>query len=153
MPWLEKRIPPPVILFLTGLLMWLLSLAVPPLPVPMLVRAAVAGTLAVTGVVCGAAGALGVLRARTTIDPHHPEEASALVTTGIYLRTRNPMYLGMLIVSLAWDLYLMSWPTIVGPVLFVLYLTWFQILPEERALTERFGQAYTDYKSKVRRWL
>jgi len=153
MAWLEKRIPPPVVVILTGLLMWVVSLFAPPLPVPLLLRAVMASALAAVGIVCAGAGARGFLREGTTIDPHHPEDASSLLTTGIYSRTRNPIYLGMLVILLAWDLFLMAWPTIVGPIVFVLYITRFQILPEERALAEKFGQAYTDYKAKTRRWL
>jgi protein-S-isoprenylcysteine O-methyltransferase Ste14 len=153
MAWLELKLPPPIVTILTGLLMWVISLFVTPLPVPLLFRAVMAAALAVVGVACAVASFRRFLRAGTTIDPHHPEDASALVTTGIYARTRNPIYLGMLVVLLAWDLFLMAWPTIVGPIVFVLYITRFQIIPEERALTEKFGQAYTDYRAKVRRWL
>lgn len=153
MAWLELKLPPPVVFILSGLLMWGLSLLVAPFPVPALFRAVIALAVTAVGVVCGAAGLGKFVRARTTVDPHHPEEASSLVTTGLYTRTRNPMYLGMLVVLLAWDLFLMAWPTIVGPIIFVLYITRFQIMPEERALTEKFGQAYTDYRAKVRRWL
>jgi protein-S-isoprenylcysteine O-methyltransferase Ste14 len=153
MAWLELKLPPPIVTILTGLLMWAISLFVAPLPVPMLFRAVMALALAAAGIVCVAASFRRFMQAGTTIDPQHPEEASSLVTTGIYSKTRNPIYLGMLIVLLAWDLFLMAWPTIVGPIVFVLYITRFQILPEERALTDRFGQAYANYKTNVRRWL
>jgi protein-S-isoprenylcysteine O-methyltransferase Ste14 len=153
MAWLELKLPPPIVTILTGLLMWVISLFVVPLPVPLLFRAALAVAVGAVGVACIAASFRRFMRAGTTIDPQHPEEASALVTAGIYGRTRNPIYLGMLIVLLAWGVFLMAWPTVAGPIFFVLYITWFQILPEERALVERFGQAYADYKAAVRRWL
>jgi len=153
MAWLELKIPPPFVTILAGLLMWVISLFVAPLPVPMVFRVVLAVVLAAVGIGCIVASFRRFLRAGTTIDPHHPEDASSLITTGIYGRTRNPIYLGMLTILVAWALFLMVWPTIVGPIVFVIYITRFQILPEERSLAEHFGQAYTDYKATVRRWL
>jgi len=75
-----------------------------------------------------------------------------LVTGGIYRFTRNPMYVGLLLVLVAWATFLSSLWTLVGPLAFVLYITRFQIKPEESALATLFGQPYADYRAKVRRW-
>jgi protein-S-isoprenylcysteine O-methyltransferase Ste14 len=82
-----------------------------------------------------------------------PETATSLVTNGVYRYTRNPMYLGMLLVLLAWAIYLSAPAALMGPIAFWLYIQRFQIQPEERALVAMFGSAFTDYMSRVRRWI
>ena len=73
--------------------------------------------------------------------------------SGIYRFTRNPMYLGLLMVLVAWAFHLSSASAFAGPLLFLFYIDRFQIVPEERVLVVKFGQAYSDYRSQVRRWL
>ena len=82
-----------------------------------------------------------------------PEKSSALVCTGIYKYSRNPMYLGMALLLLAWAIYLASVWALLGVMAYVLYITRFQIIPEERVMEKLFGQEYLAYKAKVRRWL
>ena len=105
------------------------------------------------GALFGAAGVFSFIRARTTVDPHKPEKASSLVTSGIYRITRNPMYVGLGIILGAWAIRLGSLLSMAGVVLFVLYITRFQIIPEERVMKEKFGEEFEEYRSKVRRWL
>ena len=76
-----------------------------------------------------------------------------LVATGVYSFTRNPMYLGMVLVLLAWTVFLASPWTLAGPALFALYITRFQIVPEERVLAELFGNSFAAYRKRVRRWI
>jgi protein-S-isoprenylcysteine O-methyltransferase Ste14 len=78
---------------------------------------------------------------------------SSLVTGGVFRVTRNPMYLSLLLYLLAWCVYLSSWPAFVFLPLFVLYITQFQIKPEERTLSTLFGAQYSSYMERVRRWL
>jgi len=92
-------------------------------------------------------------RARTTINPMRPERASTLVTRGIYRFTRNPLYLSLVLLLIAYAIRLWSLPAVGGPVLFVAYVRRFHITPEERALQAKFGEAFTEYKRRVRRWL
>jgi len=75
------------------------------------------------------------------------------VSSGIFRVSRNPMYLSMAFALLGWAVGLGRPWLVVGPVVFVLYLTRFQIRPEERALAEKFGPAYEDYRRSTRRWL
>jgi protein-S-isoprenylcysteine O-methyltransferase Ste14 len=75
------------------------------------------------------------------------------VTSGVYRFTRNPMYLGLCFVLLAWAVFLSSAWAFMGPGAFVLYINRFQIAPEENALSKLFGPAFAKYQSKVRRWL
>ena len=91
--------------------------------------------------------------ANTTVDPRAPENASQIVGSGIYRFTRNPMYLGVLVVLIAWTALLANVGAAVVPVLFALYITRWQIVPEERALAQKFGAEYEAYRNSVRRWL
>jgi protein-S-isoprenylcysteine O-methyltransferase Ste14 len=113
----------------------------------------VAWLVAAAGASLDLAGLAHFLRARTTINPLKPANASALVTRGIYRFTRNPMYLGLAMLLLAWALYLSNVAALAVLPLFILYINRFQIAPEERALAARFGAEFADYRARVRRWL
>lgn len=99
------------------------------------------------------AGIISFRLARTTVDPTHPEKATAVVTTGIYQFTRNPMYLGFLLILMALGFKLANPVTWVILPCFLWYMNHYQIKPEERALTELFGAEYEAYLQQVRRWL
>lgn len=151
---LELKIPPPAVALLVAAAMWGIAMTMGvPIEVADLVRYAVAATIALAGACISLAGVIGFRRARTTVNPMQPAKASALVTAGIYGFTRNPMYLGLLLVLLAWAVFLASAWALVGPVAFVLYISRFQIAPEERVLATLFGAAYAQYAARVRRWL
>ena len=92
-------------------------------------------------------------RAHTTVNPHKPEEATALVTTGVYAWTRNPMYLGLAILLLGLAIKLGAASAFLGPLLFVPLIQRLQIRPEEQALRLRFGAVYDQYCRRVNRWL
>ena len=100
-------------------------------------------------------GSSGVLfkRYNTTINPFEPDKASTLVISGWYRWTRNPMYLGFLSVLIAWTLYLANAYALLVTPLFILSINHFNIIPEEKALHHRFGDAYDRYKQRVRRWI
>jgi protein-S-isoprenylcysteine O-methyltransferase Ste14 len=105
------------------------------------------------GVGCLVFGLVEFRRERTTFSPMKPENASALVVSGIFRFTRNPMYLGLLMFLLAWASYLSNGVALLGLPAFVLYMNRFQIAPEERALAALFGADFTAYKARVRRWM
>lgn len=150
---LELLIPPPVVGLAVATAMWTVAHVAPVLQFPQLVRLLVATVLAAIGVAVALGGVRSFRRAKTTVNPLKPETSVALVSTGVYAFTRNPMYLGMVLVLLAWAAYLSSMWSFVGPVLFALYITRFQIVPEERALERLFGAPFAEYKKCVRRWL
>lgn len=150
---LELKIPPPAVAALIAAAMWGISLITPLLDVPLFTRVSAAIVLALTGGGFSLAGVISFRRAKTTVNPMKPETATSLVSSGIYSVTRNPMYVGLLLVLLAWAIYLSSAWALLGPVGFVLYISRFQIAPEERVLSTLFGSEYTAYQSKVRRWL
>jgi protein-S-isoprenylcysteine O-methyltransferase Ste14 len=99
------------------------------------------------------AGVMSFRQARTTMNPMQPQAAAALVRSGVYRVSRNPMYLGLLLVLLAWTAFLSTLWTALGPLVYVLYINRFQIAPEERILSAKFGASYTEYKASVRQWL
>lgn len=89
----------------------------------------------------------------TTINPLQPETSTALVTSGVFERSRNPMYLGLLGIQLAAAIYLGALTAVVILPLFVLYMNLFQIAPEEAAMEKLFGDEFAAYRSRVRRWI
>jgi protein-S-isoprenylcysteine O-methyltransferase Ste14 len=150
---LENRVPPPIVGALIAIGMWMLARWLPLLqfsvPSPVLVGLVVAGV----GGIISAAGAREFRRAKTTVNPLHPERASSVVTTGIFRLTRNPMYVGIAFVLLGCFLAFGGLSAAVGPPVFVWYITRFQIKPEERILEAKFGSEYAEYLARVRRWL
>lgn len=90
-------------------------------------------------------------RAGTTVKPF--QESTSLITTGVYRISRNPMYLGLVLVVLGIAVTTGSLtPLAVVPVLALLLDRNF-IVAEERMLEERFGAAWLEYKKGVRRWI
>ncbi len=152
MQMLEKRIPPPLVAGVIGLAMWGLSPVQPGLEASLSVQIAMF-IAALLGVIFGILGVIAFRQAKTTADPFKPETASTLVKSGIYRVSRNPMYLGLALLLLAWAIYLGSVWSLLGIVVFVHYMNRFQIIPEEEAMEKLFGQEYRVYKAKVRRWL
>jgi protein-S-isoprenylcysteine O-methyltransferase Ste14 len=153
MKLLENRIPPPLMFLIVAVAMWGVSLLSSPLAIEPGLRYAIVALFFVAGGLFAAPAITAFRRASTTIDPVHIDSASALVTSGIYRLTRNPMYVGLTSLLLSWAAFLAAPWSFVGPLLFVLFITRFQIIPEERAMTAKFGPDYTDYKRRARRWL
>lgn len=150
---LENRIPPPLIGLAIGALMGWIAVHAPDFAWPVRAPAAAAMVVAVFGFGIALSGVLAFRKARTTVNPLDPTKASAIVTDGIYRRTRNPMYLGMLILLCGWAVFLSNTLALLPLPLFVLYINRFQIAPEERALQGLFGAEFEAYRQRVRRWL
>ena len=90
---------------------------------------------------------------KTTISPFTPSETSALVTDGMYRYSRNPMYLGLVFLTIAATIFFGTWLGVVIVVAFIFLLNFLQIIPEEEALHDIFGEEYVEYSKKVRRWI
>lgn len=150
---LELKIPPPAVALLIAIAMWFAARTGPSIDLPLQLRSVAFGAFALSGGAVALAGDWAFRRARTTINPFRPQNTSALVTSGVYRYTRNPMYVGLLLVVVGWCAFLGSATALVGPIAFVAYITRFQILPEERVLLSKFGASYSDYLTRVRRWL
>jgi len=151
--FLELKVPPPVVFLSVAGLSWLASRAAPALDFILPHRNAMVVALLVAGVCVALLGVASFRRARTTVNPVKPEKTSALVMSGVYRYTRNPMYLGLLLVLLGWSSFLANALAFVFVPVFILYMNRFQIHPEERVLVSMFGQEFMAYRSKVRRWL
>src|SRR5437764_7234754 len=143
---------PPPLYYAAGLAGGMAINGVVALPLGGRPATAVAGAvLAALGLALAFAGVAAVIRHRTTIVPHHP--VATLLTGGAYRLSRNPMYTGLAIAYLGLALLFGSWwPVALWPPVIVA-VRQLVIRPEEQYLTRRFGRTYTDYQSRVRRWL
>jgi protein-S-isoprenylcysteine O-methyltransferase Ste14 len=150
---LENRIPPPMVLLLSLMIMRLLAEIGSVSSLDFVLRLVLASLLVLFGLALMLTGVVRFSKANTTIDPLNPEKAKQLVVDGVFCLSRNPMYLGMAMIAIAWAIYLASPWSIFGIIGFVLFINRFQITPEERAMNKLFGDQYTQYKASVRRWL
>lgn len=153
MNFLENRIPPPLVALIVAVLMWLVSRWLPATSMPSGLTYGLAAVLLIVALIFSISGMSSFRRAGTTVNPVKIENASSLVTGGTYSLTRNPMYVGLTLVLSAWAFFLGNLWTLAGPVVFVAFTTVFQIMPEERMLTAKFGDSYRDYCRRVRRWV
>jgi len=91
--------------------------------------------------------------ANTTINPTKPETASVLVSNGVFSYSRNPMYLGMLIIIIGFSIIHNLIAIIVFIPLWIIYMINFQIIPEEEAMKTLFKEEFLNYSKKTRRWI
>lgn len=150
---LELKVPPVLQVLIIAFVMYGLSGLLPNLQVMAFGTNWLAIGLVLVGMALAIMGVLAFKKARTTVNPHTPEKSASLVTNGIYHYTRNPMYLGMLLVLLGWAFYLSNFAALLVLPVFIIYMSRFQIQPEERFMKQKFGDEYRAYIMKVRRWL
>lgn len=149
---LELKIPPVGVFLLFGGAMYLLARWLPVGRFDFFGRMQLAWFLGGLSLAVGVWAVALFLRHRTPADPTRPHRARHLVVVGVYNYSRNPMYLALLLLLLAWGLYLENVFNTLLCALFVAYMNRFQIGPEESALESRFGQDYRQYCLLVRRW-
>jgi protein-S-isoprenylcysteine O-methyltransferase Ste14 len=106
MRFLELRIPPPIVALAFAAVAWAVARATPALALPGVLRIGLAVALVLAGLAFVAAGVRTFRRAETTIHPLRPEKASAIVSSGVFAITRNPMYLGLVLVLVGWAVLL-----------------------------------------------
>jgi protein-S-isoprenylcysteine O-methyltransferase Ste14 len=115
------------------------------------------GSLSVLVLILGLACAIPSFklfaRYKTTISPLKPSDTTVLVTEGMYRYSRNPMYLGLLLLTISSTIWFGTWFGIIINILFIFLINFLQIIPEEEALLEIFGEEYEEYKKNVRRWI
>ncbi len=92
-------------------------------------------------------------KSKTTINPIKFKKVNKLVTSGIYKYSRNPMYLGLLMIVISSSIFYLNIYSILTPLFFYLWINRFQIKREEVFLTEKFGKDYLSYLKKTRRWI
>ena len=148
---MKTKIPPPILALLMIGLIYLSSLIVVP------ITFTYQGTFSILGIIIGLACAIPSFRLfaryKTTISPLTPSETTALVTEGMYRYSRNPMYLGLLLLTFSSTIWFGTWLGLILNIMFIFLINFLQIIPEEEALQEIFGEEYADYKKKVRRWV
>lgn len=150
---LELKVPPVAQVIVTAAAMYSVSKMTPSLKFFFNNSTKLAVGLGAIGLGSGIIGVVQFKKAQTTPNPQALEEVSSLVTSGIYRYSRNPMYVGLVFILLGWALYLSHLLAFVWLPIFVLYMTRFQIWPEERAMKQKFGDAYQAYLTRVRRWI
>jgi protein-S-isoprenylcysteine O-methyltransferase Ste14 len=150
---LALKFPPLGLVVIAAAFMWIASSATPMFDVFLPAKSLLAGGLALIGALICVSGIVSFRRAKTTVNPMKPNSTSSLVTSGIYKYTRNPMYLGLVLVLLGWAVFLSNLAALALLPAFVLYIDRFQITPEEHALACLFPHAYPAYRARVRRWI
>ena len=150
---LELKIPPPLLWSICALLAWLTAQAFPGFAAPVRAWRWLAVLPVLAALMLGFPALQAFIRARTTFHPHRPSRSSSLVTGGVFRFSRNPMYLALALMLLAWIVLLGNVAGLLWLAAFIAYITRFQIVPEERALAAKFGQEYAQYCARVRRWI
>jgi protein-S-isoprenylcysteine O-methyltransferase Ste14 len=145
------KIHPPVLLLIHIFAAFLLNWVIPlPFVFPdALVWVGYILILVGIGLAFSAAGR--IMQAHTTLDPHG--SVSEIVTSGPYRFSRNPIYLGFVCLLIGFPFIFRSYWGLVLSVVLMISLYQFVIKHEEAYLEKKFGDVYTDYKSRVRRWL
>ena len=149
--FLNTKIPPPIVAILFAVMIFYFSDSFAYVDLPFKIYISLFFVL--LGFFITFSSARNFKKKETTVNPIKPEEASQLVTDGFFKITRNPMYLGMLLFLLGLSIYNGIIVGLLFLPLFVGYITFFQIIPEEKAMIKIFGEDYKAYMKKVRRWI
>ena len=150
---LELKVPPVAVGLVSAAAMWFASTTMPALALAIPWRSVLASVLVMVGLAFAVTGVVAFRNAKTTVNPTRPEATATVVTSGIYGLSRNPMYVGLLFILAGWAVFLAHLLPLLLVPLFILYMNRFQIGPEERALSARYGSEYATYMQSVRRWL
>ncbi len=149
---MKLKIPPVFVLIIFGCFMYILSRFLPFGYFDFLGRnVLIVALLTIAGSI-GFISLVQFFTSKTSINPKTPSKASSLVTSGMYMFSRNPMYLGLLLILLAWGVWLGNAFNVLIAAGFVKYMNTFQIIPEEEVLNKIFGKAYVQYCTLTRRW-
>jgi protein-S-isoprenylcysteine O-methyltransferase Ste14 len=150
---MQVRIPPPIVMLLAAALMWALHHWMPVGHWIARPWNRLGGLVGGLGIAIAVAAFVRFRQARTTVNPMDPSKASHLVTDGVFCVSRNPMYVGLMLLLVGWAVWLGSATPWLIPPLFVIVITVVQIIPEERALGRLFGEQYLSYRRNVARWV
>lgn len=148
---LKTKIPPPLVTIVFGILIYYSTEIIP--SVTFTFQGFLGALFLIAGLGVMISAILTFRRLQTTINPLQPNTASSLASTGVFKLSRNPMYLAMLLILIALALYTGAVASIFLLPGFIIYISVFQIVPEEQAMRELFSEAYADYCEQVRRWI
>ena len=150
-PGTNPAVHPPLVALLFIVIAYFLGRFIPlPFLVPPALRYAGLG-LTLIGFLLGVGAFVEFRKSRTTLDPHG--SSTQLVTAGVFRFSRNPIYLGFLLMIIGLPLNSGIYWGFVSAPLFMITLTRLVIEREEAYLEKKFKEQYADYKSRVRRWL
>ena len=148
---MNNKIPPPIVTLICALIIYFSSSFFPSYTFPLFNALSILSLG--SGLLLIFLAVNSFKKSQTTINPLQPDLASSLVTDGVFKYSRNPMYLGMLFILIFISLRF----NLIGGSLvalgFVIYITKYQIVPEEIAMVKLFNDKFIAYKSRVRRWL
>jgi protein-S-isoprenylcysteine O-methyltransferase Ste14 len=147
---MNKLIIPPVFLMISLILTVMSYFAVPDLNIIPFPFNLIGIPISFTGFVIMGKSRDLFKKHQTTL---HIKKSSAIIQEGVFAKTRNPMYGGMFLLLLGIGICFRNIFSILIPVIFVVLMHFLFVLKEERLMSDVFGQAYLDYKTKVKRWL
>ena len=145
------KIPPPLIVLVLIVSIYFSSKKIDLINIPLQMEISI--FILSAGILIFVNPVLQFIKSKTTVNPIQFEEVNKLVTSGIFKYSRNPMYLGMLMIVLSTSIFYLNIYSILTPLLFILWINKFQIKREEEFLIEKFGDEYLSYKKKTRRWI
>ena len=148
---MKTKIPPPILALIMIAIIYLSSFIVETFTFSY--QTVLSVLVVVIGLGCAVPSFRLFAKHKTTISPFTPSETTTLVTASMYRYSRNPMYLGLVLLTIAATIFFGTWLGIVIVVAFIFLLNLLQIIPEEEALLDIFGEEYVEYKKKVRRWI
>ena len=150
-PDIPKNVHPPLVALLFIAIAYFLGRFVPlPFLVPPILRN-IGLLLTFIGCLCGIGALLEFRKARTTLDPHG--SSKQIVSSGVYRFSRNPIYVGFLMMVVGLPLTSgFYWGIVLAP-FYIMMMNRLVIQHEEAYLEKKFGKTYTSYTSQVRRWL
>ena len=148
---MKTKIPPPILALVMIVLIYLSSFFIE--STTFNYQGSLSVLVLILGLACAIPSFKLFARYKTTISPLKPSDTTVLVTEGMYRYSRNPMYLGLLLLTIASTIWFGSWFGIIINILFIFLINFLQIIPEEEALLEIFGEEYEEYKKNVRRWI
>jgi len=145
------KIPPPLIVLVLIVSIYFSSKKIDLINIPLQLEISI--FILSAGILIFVNPVLQFIKSKTTVNPIQFEDVNKLVTSGIFKYSRNPMYLGMLMIVLSTSIFYLNIYSILTPLLFILWINKFQIKREEEFLIEKFGDEYLSYKKKTRRWI
>ena len=148
---MKTRIPPPLVTLIFGFIIFLTKNIFPKIKISN--NIAFGSLFILIGILIASSSIILFKRYRTAITPINPKSATKLITGGIYKFSRNPMYFSLLLLLIGISIMTNPIGGFIFIPIFILYLNLFQILPEEKAMTDLFKDEFLEYKNSVRRWI
>ena len=145
---LDTKIPPPIVSLIILTIIYLFDLKEYNLNTDV-----ISVVILFIGIIFIISAVVQFVNRKTTVNPTKPYKTTSLVITGAYKITRNPMYLGLLMIVISTSIFYLNIFSVATPMLFYLWINRFQIKREEIFLTEKFGKEYLLYKTKTRKWI